>query len=635
MPAFVGGRWELDRLRGAFAAAEGGRGSLLMLMGEPGIGKTALCEQLAAYARGRGARVAVGHCYSADSPVPYRAFAEAIGNIVANLDPSTLRAKAGNSAFALARLLPELATVLDLPADSPDEQLAAARAARVYAYHDAAHHLECAVEIHATLDGRDAARHCDLLLGIAEVLVFAGVARRAAKEVAPAAFELATDVSDRHRAFRACSLALDALQVLGGASAETLPSWLLWAERADSYAEPDTGERIRADVVLAAARSVRGRRDEALYLWSRALTQARLQNDEVGKFEAGTEVREVALEAHARGYHVGTQVMGPYRDSIQCLLDGRLNEAIALCQLAIGRATDGGPRVLGLLGAMFHLRLPLMYLGNVERYVDVVRAYQAAAGTPRAEAALLLALGLSGSGRVQEAIAGGEATGVDSLDDRPLLELVLRLELALCTGDAAAARELAERLAPVVHLTTVDGCTQSVARLVGSALRLQGDFDRARADFQLALVGSQRIGYRPEVALTQLELAELLLDYYPDERHVARAHLESAASEFRAMRMQPFVARADARLEADREGMPAELMAGGLTRREGDVAGLIAAGRSNREIARELVISEGTVEVHVKHILSKLAFRSRSQVAVWASQHGLHLQTASAPGHQP
>ena len=101
------------------------------------------------------------------------------------------------------------------------------------------------------------------------------------------------------------------------------------------------------------------------------------------------------------------------------------------------------------------------------------------------------------------------------------------------------------------------------------------------------------------------------------------------------MRMQPFVARADARLEADRDGMPAELRAGGLTRREGDVAGLIAAGRSNREIARELVISEGTVEVHVKHILSKLAFRSRSQVAVWASQHGLHLQTASAPGHQP
>jgi DNA-binding NarL/FixJ family response regulator len=47
--------------------------------------------------------------------------------------------------------------------------------------------------------------------------------------------------------------------------------------------------------------------------------------------------------------------------------------------------------------------------------------------------------------------------------------------------------------------------------------------------------------------------------------------------------------------------------------------GYLAAGRSNREIADALVITEGTVEVHVKHILSKLGLRSRSQVAVWAS----------------
>jgi DNA-binding NarL/FixJ family response regulator len=44
---------------------------------------------------------------------------------------------------------------------------------------------------------------------------------------------------------------------------------------------------------------------------------------------------------------------------------------------------------------------------------------------------------------------------------------------------------------------------------------------------------------------------------------------------------------------------------------------------SNREIARALVISDGTVGVHVKHILSKLEFKSRAQVAVWAAEHGL------------
>jgi DNA-binding NarL/FixJ family response regulator len=55
-----------------------------------------------------------------------------------------------------------------------------------------------------------------------------------------------------------------------------------------------------------------------------------------------------------------------------------------------------------------------------------------------------------------------------------------------------------------------------------------------------------------------------------------------------------------------------------LTERERDVAVLLAQGKSNREIAAALVISESTAEVHVKHILSKLDLKSRAQVAAWA-----------------
>ena len=61
----------------------------------------------------------------------------------------------------------------------------------------------------------------------------------------------------------------------------------------------------------------------------------------------------------------------------------------------------------------------------------------------------------------------------------------------------------------------------------------------------------------------------------------------------------------------------------GLTVRECEVAALLAAGLSNREIARSLVISDATVGVHVKHILTKLQFKSRARVAVWAAEHGL------------
>jgi ATP/maltotriose-dependent transcriptional regulator MalT len=54
-----------------------------------------------------------------------------------------------------------------------------------------------------------------------------------------------------------------------------------------------------------------------------------------------------------------------------------------------------------------------------------------------------------------------------------------------------------------------------------------------------------------------------------------------------------------------------------LTRREREVASLVAEGKSNRQIATELVISLRTVEAHVEHILNKLGFRSRAQVAAW------------------
>ncbi len=60
-----------------------------------------------------------------------------------------------------------------------------------------------------------------------------------------------------------------------------------------------------------------------------------------------------------------------------------------------------------------------------------------------------------------------------------------------------------------------------------------------------------------------------------------------------------------------------------LTPREQEILRLIADGLSNKMIARRLDISEGTVKVHVKHLLKKLGLRSRVEVAVWAVQEGL------------
>jgi two-component system nitrate/nitrite response regulator NarL len=59
-----------------------------------------------------------------------------------------------------------------------------------------------------------------------------------------------------------------------------------------------------------------------------------------------------------------------------------------------------------------------------------------------------------------------------------------------------------------------------------------------------------------------------------------------------------------------------------LTDREQQVLSCLAAGQSNKRIARTLSITEGTVKVHVKNLLKKLAFRSRVEAAVWMAQQG-------------
>jgi non-specific serine/threonine protein kinase len=60
-----------------------------------------------------------------------------------------------------------------------------------------------------------------------------------------------------------------------------------------------------------------------------------------------------------------------------------------------------------------------------------------------------------------------------------------------------------------------------------------------------------------------------------------------------------------------------------LTRRETEVAALVARGLTNRDIAAQLFLSVRTVEVHVDHILTKLGFRTRTQLAAWAYEEGL------------
>jgi non-specific serine/threonine protein kinase len=109
------------------------------------------------------------------------------------------------------------------------------------------------------------------------------------------------------------------------------------------------------------------------------------------------------------------------------------------------------------------------------------------------------------------------------------------------------------------------------------------------------------------------------------ERYVSAARAQLGDQAFSAAwadgRAQPLDEMISFALEDDAPGLvsPSEE----LSPREREVAILIARGHTNREIATMLVISEWTVDTHVRHILTKLHVRSRAQVAVWAVERGL------------
>lgn len=165
----------------------------------------------------------------------------------------------------------------------------------------------------------------------------------------------------------------------------------------------------------------------------------------------------------------------------------------------------------------------------------------------------------------------------------------------------------------------------NIGRHLGDAAVLCGDRRAACAYYEQALESAVKIRFRPELALTHLRLAELLVEE-AKERGLSEAvdHLDTAIPELRAMKMQPALERAlslSSRVASPPAGEPLTGSAADpLTAREREVARLLAEGLRNREIAQKLVLTDGTVEVHVKRILSKLGFRSRSQVAVWAER---------------
>jgi tetratricopeptide (TPR) repeat protein/tRNA A-37 threonylcarbamoyl transferase component Bud32 len=112
----IGRDAEHAELRRRMDQAIAGQGSIVLIGGEPGIGKTRLTQALLADARERGCFAVVGHCYEGEGAPPYVPFVETLEYSARVVPPSTFRHALGDAAPEVAKLMPELRTVFpDIP----------------------------------------------------------------------------------------------------------------------------------------------------------------------------------------------------------------------------------------------------------------------------------------------------------------------------------------------------------------------------------------------------------------------------------------------------------------------------------------------------------------------------------------
>ena len=206
--------------------------------------------------------------------------------------------------------------------------------------------------------------------------------------------------------------------------------------------------------------------------------------------------------------------------------------------------------------------------------------------------------------------------------DHPAWAAVLTqmVELIQRFGDAAAAEVVYRQLLPFRPYPGALGtCTVyflgTISRNLGELAEVFGDKAAAVELLREALPRNRALGARPDIALTSLGLARLLRDGNRAQRAEAAALAQDALDIATRLDMPGPVAAAGrlaAQIAADRDD------ADPLTGREREVAALLTEALTNRQIAARLVLSERTVESHVRSILAKTQCANRTEfVARW------------------
>lgn len=291
-------------------------------------------------------------------------------------------------------------------------------------------------------------------------------------------------------------------------------------------------------------------------------------------------------------------------------LEGALDAALEELQRACER--------YDLVGEPYAAGLAMYERGEVLRergaYAQAEAAYREA-GARGHDPHPGLALLWVAQGRLEPAVAAVDRLSAETETvTRRAVVLPAVVQIRLAAGDAAGARAAAEELASVAESLGCLAARADAAVARGSVALAEGQAGAALGPLREAVRLWDAAGAPLEAARTRLELARACQALGDVE--AGRLEAEAASRVFRERGSAPAAAEAAALLGES-------VGAGGLTAREVEVLRLVARGRSNPQIAAELVLSEKTVARHLSNIFTKLDVPSRTAAAAFAFEHRL------------
>jgi DNA-binding CsgD family transcriptional regulator len=190
------------------------------------------------------------------------------------------------------------------------------------------------------------------------------------------------------------------------------------------------------------------------------------------------------------------------------------------------------------------------------------------------------------------------------------------VEIVVAAGDIGAARGAATELAALAGELNQPFLRAVTAHMTGVVLLAEDDPRGALVSLREAWAGWRDLEAPHEAARVRVRIA--LACRALDDADGAEMELDAAGSVFAALGAAPDIAWVESLSER-----ASKATVGGLTARELEVLALVAKGKTNRQIADELVISEKTVASHLSHIFTKLGLPSRTAATAYAYEHRL------------